>query len=204
MHPARLFHVDDAEPLLAQLAARPFVTIAAAPDGRPRVAHAPAVVRRLGDGLAIDFHLSRGNALSPFLSQGFRAVAVSLGPDAYVSPDWYESADQAPTWNYVSVEAEGPVSVLDEAGLIAQVDALSAQEEARLLPKPPWTRAKMRPGLFESMLRGIVGARLTVERLQGVSKLGQNKGEADRAGVIQALGGHPLARLMEDRGATPA
>ncbi|MCR5881001.1 FMN-binding negative transcriptional regulator [Phenylobacterium sp. J367] len=198
MHPARLFHVEDAGRLVAQLGAQPFVTICAAPDGRPRVAHAPAVVRRLDGGLAVDFHLSRGNALSPFLATGFRAVAVSLGPEAYVSPDWYESPDQVPTWNYVSVEAEGPVAILDEAGLIAQVDALSAQEEARLLPKRPWTRAKMSPGVFEKMVRGIVGARLTVERLEGISKLSQNKAEADRLGVIAALGDHPVARLMEN------
>jgi transcriptional regulator len=199
MHPAGLFHVTDAERLVAQLAAQPFVTLAAAPDGRPRVAHAPAVVRRLdGGGLAMDLHVSRGNALSPFLAPGFRAVAVSLGPDAYVSPDWYESADQVPTWNYVSVEAEGPVTLLDEAGLVAQLDALSAQEEARLLPKRPWTRAKMTPGVFDRMLRGIVGARLTVERLEGICKLSQNKGEADRLGVIAGLGDHPMARLMEN------
>ncbi|HVI33442.1 FMN-binding negative transcriptional regulator [Phenylobacterium sp.] len=198
MHPARLFHVADEGRLLAQLAERPFVTIAAAPDGRPRVAHAPVVVRRLTDGLAIDFHLSRNNALAPFLADGFRAVIVSLGPDAYVSPDWYESADQVPTWNYVTVEAEGPVTILDEAGLVAQVDALSAQEEARLLPKGPWTRAKMSPGVFEKMARGIVGARLAVERLEGISKLGQNKNAADRAGAIAGLGDHPVARLMEN------
>jgi len=198
MHPARLFHVADEGRLLAQLAERPFVTIAAAPDGRPRVAHAPAVVRRLDHGLAVDFHLSRGNALAPFLAEGFRAVAVSLGPEAYISPDWYESADQVPTWNYVSVEAEGPVTILDEPGLIAQVDALSAQEEARLLPKRPWTRAKMTPGVFEKMVRGIVGARLAVERLEGISKLGQNKNAADRAGAVAGLGDHPIARLMEN------
>ncbi len=196
MHPSPAFKVEDEAALLAHLAAHPFVTLAAAPDGRPRVAHAPVVVRRLAEGLALDVHISRGNALAPFLAAGFRAVAMSLASDAYISPDWYESADQVPTWNYVSVEAEGPVVMLDEAGLVAQVDALSAQEEARLLPKPPWTRAKMSPGRFEAMSRAIVGARLTVERLEGTTKLGQNKNAADRAGVAAALGDHPIGRLM--------
>ena len=93
MHPAATFRVEDEAVLLAHLAARPFVTLAAAPDGRPRIAHAPVVVRRLASGLAIDFHVSRGNALAPFLTNGFRGVAVSLEADAYVSPDWYEDAD---------------------------------------------------------------------------------------------------------------
>jgi transcriptional regulator len=197
MHPAPGFMQEDEAVLLAHLARYSFATIAAAPAGRPLVAHAPVLVRRLESGLTLDFHLSRGNALTPFLAEGFRAVAVSLAADAYVSPDWYESQGAVPTWNYVSVEAEGSVAVLDDAGLIALLDDLSAQEEARLAPKPAWTRAKMAPGRFETMRRAIIGARLTVERLEGTFKLSQNKDEADRAGVIEALGDHPIAALMQ-------
>jgi transcriptional regulator len=196
MHPSPAFRVEDEAVLTAHLAARPFVTLAAVVAGRPLVAHAPVVVRRLPGGLALDFHLSRGNALSPALAEGFRAVAVSLGPEAYVSPDWYADKDQVPTWNYVSVEAEGPVAALDDAGLVALLDALSVQEETRLLPKRPWTRAKMSPGKFDKMTRMIIGARLTVERLEGITKLSQNKPQSDRAGVIAALGDHPIAELM--------
>ena len=196
MHPAAAFKVEDEATLLAHLAAHPFVTLAGAPDGRPRIAHAPVVVRRLASGLALDFHLSRGNALAPFLQDGFRGVAVSLEAEAYISPDWYENADQVPTWNYVSVEAEGPIVAMDNDGLVALLDDLSAQEEARLAPKPSWTRGKMSPGRFETMTRAIVGARMTLERLEGVTKLSQNKSEADRAVVIGALGDHPIARLM--------
>jgi transcriptional regulator len=196
MHPQPAFRETDEAALLAHLALHPFVTIAAAPQGRLRVAHAPLVIRRLDSGLVLDFHLSRGNALAATIADGFRAVAVSLAADAYVSPDWYESADQVPTWNYVSVEAEGPVAALDQAGLVTLLDDLSAQEEARLAPKPPWTRGKMSPGLFEAMTRAIVGVRMTVERLEGTTKLSQNKGEADRAGVMAALGDHPIGQRM--------
>ncbi|HEY0437458.1 MAG TPA: FMN-binding negative transcriptional regulator [Phenylobacterium sp.] len=196
MHPSAAFREEDEAVLLAHLAQRPFVTLAAAVDGRPVVAHAPVVVRRLAQGLALDFHLSRGNALAPAIEAGFRAVAVSLGPEAYISPDWYADKDQVPTWNYVSVEAEGPVAALDDAGLVALLDALSVQEETRLLPKRPWTRAKMSEGKFDKMTRAIVGARMSVERLQGITKLSQNKPPADRAGVAAALGEHPIGGLM--------
>ena len=196
MHPQGVFRTDDHEALLAHLARRPFVTLVARPAGRLLVAHAPVVVRQQGQGVALDFHLSRGNALAEALNTGFQAVAVSLATDAYISPDWYASADQVPTWNYVSVEAEGPVAALDGAGLVALLDDLSAQEEARLAPKPAWTRAKMSPGRFEQMSRAVVGARMRVERLEGTTKLSQNKDDPDRAGVIAALGDHPVARRM--------
>jgi transcriptional regulator len=174
MHPSKLFKVEDREALL--------------------------VVRELHDELVIDFHLSRGNVLVPHLVQGFRAVMLATGEDAYVSPDWYESADQVPTWNYLSVEAEGSVAVLSEAELIAQLDSLSEQQEARLLPKPIWTRGKMASGKFEALLRGIIGGRLFVDRLEGTFKLSQNKGEADRLGAAKGLGKHPIAKVMRAKG----
>jgi len=196
MHPASVFQVTDEARLLARIEAQPFMTLTAAPRGRVLIAHAPVVVRHLASGLALDFHLSRGNALAETLVTGFHGVLLNLGPDAYISPDWYESADQVPTWNYVSVEVEGAVTALDEAGLFAQLDALSAQEEARLAPKPVWTRAKMSSGVFERMSQGIIGARLTVERLEGTFKFSQNKVAADVEGAVSALGDHPMADLM--------
>jgi transcriptional regulator len=198
MHPTPTFREADEAVLLAHLAAHPFVTLAAAPQGRLLVAHAPVLVRRLTGGLALDFHLSRGNALAAALEAGVRAVAVSLAGDAYISPDWYEAADQVPTWNYLSVEAEGPVAGMDEARLVTLLDDLSAQEEARLAPKPAWTRGKMSSGKFDQMVRAIIGARMTVERLEGTMKLSQNKPPTDRAGVIAALGDHPIGRRMRD------
>lgn len=198
MHPAGIFKETDEAVLVAHLRRQPFVTLAAAPEGRPLIAHAPVVVRRDDSGLVLDFHLSRGNALTAHLAAGFRGVMVSLEAEAYVSPDWYVAADQVPTWNYLTVEAEGPVVAMDEANLVRLLDDLSAQEEARLAPKPPWTRHKMSPGRFEAMLKGIMGASLKVERLEGVFKLSQNKDADDRAGVVAALGDHPIARRMSE------
>lgn len=195
MHPAKAFHVEDRETLLAFVREHSFVTIAAAVGGRPFTAQAPVVVRELGE-VALDFHLSRANALAPHLVQGFRAVALATGPHAYVSPDWYGTDDQVPTWNYISVEAEGLVAPLSDDETLSLLDDLSAQEEARLLPKKPWTRDKMTPARFEGLIRGIVGCRMTVERLEGTFKLGQNKSAAERAGVVAALGDHPVAGLM--------
>ncbi|HLZ75170.1 FMN-binding negative transcriptional regulator [Phenylobacterium sp.] len=196
MHPGGLYRVTDEAPLLEWLRRHAFVTLCAAPAGRPLVAHAPVVVGGAGEDLTLDFHLARGNAIAPYLADGFQALAVGLGPDAYVSPDWYESVDQVPTWNYLTVEAEGRVEALDESELVRQLDELSAQEEARLAPKPAWTRHKMSPGRFGGMLRGIIGARMVVERLEGTFKLSQNKTETDRQGVMAALGDHPVAALM--------
>ena len=190
MHPNRVFAWEDRGAMLAFVADIAFATIAA--DG-PALVHAPVLV--LGPD-RIRFHVSRGNRAK---LDGRRAIVSVLGPEGYVSPDWYGTDDQVPTWNYLAVEAEGPLRRLDGAELAALLDALSAAHEARLAPKPAWTRAKMSPGRFEGMLKAIVGYELTIEDLRGTRKLGQNKSEAERRGAITGLGpfNPALAALME-------
>lgn len=188
MHPARLFHQTADAELANLVAERGLALIVGMADGRPMVAHAPVLL----EGRRLRFHLSRGNALTRALAAGdARALAVVTGPDAYVSPDWYGVDDQVPTWNYLSVEMEGPVTALDDAGAASVLDDLSARFEAQLAPKPVWTRHKMTPGRFEALLGGIVAFEMTVERFEGIWKLSQNKSTEAIAGVASALDNRP-------------
>jgi transcriptional regulator len=190
MHPNRAFAWADRDAMLAFVADIAFATIAA--EG-PVVVHAPVLVA--GPDRLL-FHVSRGNRAK---LDGKRAIASLLGPEAYISPDWYGVEDQVPTWNYLAVEAEGPLRALDEAELADLLDGLSAAHEARLAPKPLWTRGKMSPGRFEQMLKAIIGYELTIEDLRGTRKLGQNKDAAQRHAAAAGLAPfHPaLAALMD-------
>ncbi len=190
MHPGRAFAWEGRDELLAFVADIAFCTIAV--DG-PMVVHAPVLVAGPD---RLRFHVSRGNRAAAAL-EGARALASCLGPDAYISPDWYGAPDQVPTWNYLAVEAEGPLRRLDEAELAALLDDLSAAHEARLAPKAPWTRAKMSPGRFEAMLNAIIGYDLLIEDLRGTRKLGQNKpGQAEAAADGLAPFNPAMAALM--------
>lgn len=195
MHPNRRFHWDDREAMLAFVSEVSFAHVFAMTRDGPRVAHAPVVVTRAGN---LRFHLARSNALTAHLD-GVAAVASIAGPEAYISPDWYGTDDQVPTWNYLAVEAEGPVRRLGEDDLVAVLDDLSAAHEARLLPKKPWTRAKMTPGRFEAMLPAIHAFELEITALRGTYKLGQNKSADEMAGAaagLEAGGKREVAALM--------
>lgn len=138
------------------------------------------------DDKRIGLHLHRANPIVPHLD-GHDALIVVTGPNAYISPDWYGLPDKVPTWNYIAAELRGPVTRLDGAETVAQIDALSAQQERRLAPKPAWTRDKMRDGLFDRTLTGLVGFAMQVETIHGTAKLGQDKPESARIGVADAL-----------------
>jgi transcriptional regulator len=197
MHPNAAFCLRDREAMRAFAAEIGFgMLFLTTPDG-PRVAHVPFVF--LGDD-RIGFHLARGNALTKHLD-GAEALFVVNGPDGYISPDWYGIDDQVPTWNYVALELQGIARKMDEAALIAQVDALSEANEKRLAPKPIWVRDKMAQGLFDKMLRGISGFELEVTAWRSSWKLGQNKAAEVRmaaADGAEAAGNLAIAHLMRN------
>lgn len=174
------------------------MVFAETPDG-PRVAHVP--VFSTGDG-ALQFHLSRGNALANHIANG-KALCVINGPDAYISPDWYGIEDQVPTWNYLALELEGPVRKMEREGLISLLDDLSAQNEAKLAPKKPWHRDKMDAEKFDKMVNAIVGFEMEILAWRPTAKLGQNKPDAVRekaAAALDATGRRAMAHLMKEFG----
>lgn len=192
MHTHPRFQWEDEAAIRAFVTDKSFGTlIMSTPEG-PRVAQAPVVW--MDDGL-LGLHLSRANALASHLDGG-RCLLVVQGPDGYVSPDWYGLDDQVPTWNYVSAELEGVAHATDDLGLTRIVDALSWEHERRLAPKAPWTRAKMREGLFETMCKAIVGFTIELDAVRGTRKLGQNKPEDVRLRAADAVTDVDLAALM--------
>lgn len=197
MHPNPQFRWDDRETLRAFAQEIGFGALfAATPDGL-RVAHVPLVFL---DDDTLGVHIARGNGIARHLD-GMQAVFVVQGPDAYISPDWYGMDDQVPTWNYLAVELEGVIRKMEREALIAQIDQLSSENEARLAPKPEWTRDKMTPGLFDKMLSAITGYRLEISAWRGTKKLGQNKSADARTRVSDALdasGSRAMAHLMRD------
>jgi transcriptional regulator len=193
-HPNTAFRWDDPADLRAFVRARGFATLMVVGADGPMVAHAPVIVTDDGN---LRFHLAKSNRVARHID-GAAMVASISDADHYVSPDWYGSPDQVPTWNYLAVEVEGRVQVQDEATLVDQLDALSATFEAPLAPKPVWTRAKMTPGRFDAMTRAIRAYELVAHTWRGTAKLGQNKTPTERDRLAQALAasGHDREAAM--------
>jgi transcriptional regulator len=183
MHPNRKFHLSGREAMAALVRQAGFGILFVETDAGPRAVHVPVLL----DEERLLFHVSRGNAVHPALAGGATALFVASGPHAYVSPDWYGLEDRVPTWNYVAVEVEGPVRRLDDAELERLLDDLSDTHEARLAPKPPWNRNKMSPGRFEGLMKAISGFEMKVESLRGTAKLDQDKPDAVRMRLADAL-----------------
>ena len=187
MYRPHAFAVDDVSVLHAVMRARVFATIAAAVDGAVVFAYAPVLLDAANGALgAIRYHLAVGNPLAR-LEDGAHVQVSILASDAYVSPDWYETIVTVPTWNYIAVEGEGKVRRSTREELRQLVIDLSAQEEGKLLPKPPWKLDKVPEVRVEALLNGIVGFSMPFTSLEGKFKLSQDKPPQDFAGVIAGL-----------------
>lgn len=198
----RQFQVTEPAALHALVRAQPLATLVISHEGLMHVNHVPLYLdpTRGPHGTLVG-HVGRANGVLPLLPQA--AVAVFHGPQAYVSPSWYPSklvdGKGVPTWNYATVHAHGPLSVVDdEARLRKILDMLTNEHEAH---RPaPWRMEDSPPDYLDKVLRAIVGVELAVERWEGVWKISQNRADADRAGVVQGLRaeGTPAADAMAE------
>ena len=163
------------------------------PEGVPLVTPLPLVL----DGDQLIGHLARANPHAKALAGTARALAVFLGPEAYVSPGLYASKAEhgrvVPTWNYEAVTVEGALESFDDPALLLDaVSRLTARHEAGRAE--PWAVSDAPAEFTAAQLRGIIGLRLSLDRVTGKRKLSQNRSEADRAGVERGLAVSPDAR----------
>jgi transcriptional regulator len=199
VHPASKAHPAVS---LAFVAARSFGLVIACEGRRPVASLLPfRLVETHGKAPRLEFHVARGNPLGQLAEKGGTWLVAVQGHDAYVSPDWYASSDQVPTWLYETVQLSGPVRVVpaDLAG--DHMDELSGQFESWLVPKPAWTPDRLPEERREMLMRAIVVVEMTVESIAGNFKLNQQKSDADHAAVAGALAryGDPSAQAIAAR-----
>lgn len=199
MHPNPDFRKIPDNENLAFARERAFGTLSINAEPAPLLAHIPFVLNDAGT--FVDLHLVRSNPIIRLLKQPMPAVISILGPDSYISPDWYGVQNQVPTWNYIAVHLRGSLSLLPQSDLEGILERLSNQFETRLAPKPIWTRAKMDQELLTKRMRMIVPLRLQIDDIQGTWKLAQNKPDSARIGSADAVAsdgiGHETSTLAK-------
>ncbi len=191
------FRVDDAPQMHALMRAHPFATLVSAGSAGLYASHLPTVLKEEGAHGTIECHLARANPHCRDLADGGEALMIFQGPESYITPNWYPSKGQTgkvvPTWNYAVVHAYGRPEVMDDADWLRRhVTELTAQQEAG--EPRPWAVSDAPESYIKVMLRGIVGFRFAITRLEGKWKMSQNWDMTDRAGVVKGL----AARARDD------
>ena len=84
------------------------------------------------------------------------------------------------------------------------VDVVEAREAAQNFfeknQREPWRVSDAPSAFTEKMIAAIVGLEVSIDRIEGKFKLGQNRSAEDRAGAIsglRAVGAGSLAEMMD-------
>jgi transcriptional regulator len=114
----------------------------------------------------------------------------SLGRILTSRPSWYpskrETGKVVPTWNYVAIHAYGTLEFIDDSDdTRSHVTELTRRFEH---DRPvPWAPSDAPEDYIASMVRRIIGFRLTITRLEGKWKMSQNRPLEDRIGTANGL-----------------
>jgi len=186
------FKIEDLSETLAVMRENPFAALISHDAGGLTATHLPTLARQHADGVVIEAHLARGNPHWRQLAAApeTEALMIFSGPDAYIRPGWYpskaEHGKDVPTWNYAVIHAYGRVETIQDGDwLLRHVTELSEQQESPY--ELPWKTSDAPARFIAALTRGIVGIRVSVSRLEGKAKMGQNREARDALGAAAGL-----------------
>ena len=190
MYTPPAFRVDDRTEIHAMMRACRLATlVTATADGLLATPLPLILAAEEGEFGVLYGHLARANPQWQKAAVG-EAMILFNGPDAYVTPSWYETKRETgkvvPTWNYQAVHAYGPAEFFDDPErLLDAVTRLTNLHEGTRAQ--PWAVDDAPSEFVRAQLRGIVGLRIPITRLEGKRKMSQNRSLADRRGVAEGL-----------------
>ncbi|WGR95086.1 FMN-binding negative transcriptional regulator [Bradyrhizobium sp. ISRA443] len=184
------FKIDELGAIHATMRASRLATlVTATADGLMGTPLPLILDEREGDHGTLYGHVARPNPQwqAPALGE---AMAIFTGPDAYVTPSWYvtkaEHGKVVPTWNYVAVHAYGPAEFFEDADrLLDVVTRLTSLHESSRAEV--WQVSDAPADFVKAQLRGIIGIRMPITRIDAKKKMSQNRKLEDRAGVVAGL-----------------
>lgn len=203
-------HFEETRPEVLQSLMRqyPLSTIVTQSNGELNANHIPLLFSVASAPLGIlQGHVARANPILNDLSQAQEVLIIFQGPDAYISPSWYEektlSGKVVPTWNYLAVHVFGSISIHDDPDwLLGHLEKLTSEHESGF--PAPWQVGDAPSDYFTRMLRGIVGIEIAINRVVGKWKLSQNKTQSDQQAIATGLqeqarpNGAAVAQIMAD------
>jgi transcriptional regulator len=199
MYVPPVFRDDDLASLHATMrAARLANVVTATADGLLATPLPLILDDKEGDQGVLYGHVARANPQWKSVPTG-EAMAIFMGADAYVTPSWYaakqDTGKVVPTWNYVAVHAYGPIEFFEDPDRLLDVVTrlTNLYEHSRPVP---WAVGDAPADFIRTMLRGIVGIRMPITRIDGKRKLSQNRSVEDRQAVAAGLAAseHPADR----------
>ena len=153
-----------------------------------RITHIPVLLDRTDGPYGTIFgHISRNNPQQQTFDGKSQAVIVFHGPESYISPTWYAKTEAVPTWNFAVVHASGKLNpITDKTALHDLLAKLIHKYEGRY-PQSTYDFSKLPDGYVYPMVEHIIGFEMQIDELEGKCKVGQERSDADKEGILKHL-----------------
>ena len=175
MYVPKHFNEESLTKLAQYIQASSFATLVTSHSGTPYASHLPMHFDpNKGKFGTLYAHLARANEHWKHFQSAEDSLAIFTGINAYISPNWLQSVNAVPTWNYVAVHAYGRPQIIEDTDAVLELLAnLSRANETEATGN--WTADKMDQTVLLGMLKGIVAFEIPINNLQGKRKMSQNK-----------------------------
>lgn len=176
------FIVDDEETLFSFIENNSFGILFSTDKGKPIATHLPFTLDR--DNGYLYGHFARPNTQWEDINKQ-EIMVVFQGPHSYISSSWYETNLSVPTWNYIAVHVYGDIEIMDDEKELLEVlnKMVAKYEDATSSYRLDDTNHE----LIDRLMKGIVGFKLKICKMEGKWKLSQNHSRDRQLRVIEKL-----------------
>jgi len=178
MYSPEAFKITDANIIEEFIAKHPFAILTSESNGRIEITHLP--INRFKDGKLYG-HLAKANTHSN-INETKEVCCIFNGEHAYISPTYYETTFNVPTWNYSAVHIYGNIKYIDDNEkvwkLLNETTKIYEGQDGWKLPQEE---------KFKDLTKYIKFFEINVTNIEAKFKFSQNKTKEDIDKVIQSL-----------------
>lgn len=164
-----------------------FATVLSFPLDQPVfINHLPLIMNAKEENILIG-HMAKMNPQWKHYKENPQATVIIHGAHTYITPTWYKSGRDVPTWNYAVAHLHGKMELLED--FENQVEVLTHLTDFFEKPNPqPWKFELPEDLKNEKLLMSaIISFKFHIEKVEAKFKMSQNRSELDRQGVIDGL-----------------
>ncbi|MFK2822021.1 FMN-binding negative transcriptional regulator [Arcobacter sp. YIC-80] len=178
MYSLEAFKITDENIIDEFISNNPFAILTSENHGKIEVTHLP--INRFKDGKLYG-HLSKTNIHSN-INETKEVCFIFNGGHAYISPTYYETSFNVPTWNYSAVHIYGNIKYINDNKkvweLLTETTEIYEGQNGWKLPQEE---------RFKNLTKFLSFFEINVTNIEAKFKFNQNKSKEDIEKVIQSL-----------------
>ncbi len=175
---------NDPEAIRAFIRQHSFGILINQTEGKPWGTHIPLELEHNPDGKEVLYgHIAKANPQSAALENGAMVLAIFNGPHHYISSSWYDH-ENVPTWNYIAVHIYGTIRLIEGDELLFALKKLVDKYEVG--SENPVNIERLSAKTMRQV-NGITAFEITIDEIQAVHKLSQNRDDKNHSAIIEKL-----------------